>query len=53
MARGSERRSGAERRVTDIGPAVLGERDRRSGRERRSGTDRVDVEAGGSWPVIA
>ena len=33
--RGPERRSGVERRVADIGPAVLGERDQRSGRERR------------------
>ncbi len=33
--RGPERRAGVERRVADIGPAVLGERDRRSGRERR------------------
>ncbi len=33
--RDPERRSGAERRVADIGPAVLGERDRRSGGERR------------------
>ena len=32
---GPERRAGVERRVADIGPAVLGERDRRSGRERR------------------
>ncbi len=35
MARGSERRADVERRVADIGPAVLGERDRRSGGERR------------------
>ncbi len=33
--RGPERRSDVERRVADIGPAVLGERDRRSGGERR------------------
>ncbi len=32
---GPERRAGVERRVADIGPAVLGEPDRRSGRERR------------------
>ena len=32
---GSERRADVERRVADIGPTVLGERDRRSGRERR------------------
>ena len=39
--RGSERRSGVERRTVDLRPAVLGpERDRRSGRERRSGTER-------------
>ena len=38
--RGPERRSGVERRVADIGPAVLGERDRRSGEDRRSGKDR-------------
>ncbi len=35
MTRSPERRSGVERRVADIGPAVLGERDRRSGGERR------------------
>ncbi len=37
---GSERRAGVERRVADIGPAVLGERGRRSGEDRRSGKDR-------------
>ena len=38
--RGSERRSGLSRRTVDIDPRVLGKRDRRSGRERRSETDR-------------
>ena len=38
--RGSERRSGLQRRTVDIEPRVLGKRDRRSGRERRSETDR-------------
>ncbi len=38
--RGPERRSGVERRAANIGPAFLGEADRRSGRERRSGKDR-------------
>ena len=38
--RGSERRSGLQRRTLDIEPRVLGKRDRRSGRERRSQTDR-------------
>ena len=38
--RGSERRSGLQRRTVDIDPRVLGKRDRRSGEERRSGTDR-------------
>ena len=35
-----QRRSGVERRVVDVVPRVLGKRDRRSGRERRSETDR-------------
>ncbi len=35
MIRGPERRSGVERRVADVVLAVLGERDRRSGGERR------------------
>ncbi len=38
--RGSERRSGVERRTVDLVPRVIGRRDRRSGEERRSGTDR-------------
>ncbi len=40
MTRGPERRAGVERRAANIGPAFLGEADRRSGRERRSGKDR-------------
>ena len=35
MPSGPERRAGVERRVADIGPAVLGEPDRRIGRDRR------------------
>ena len=35
-----QRRSDVERRVVDLVPAVFGKRDRRSGEQRRSGTDR-------------
>ncbi len=38
--RGPERRSGVERRVADVMLAILGERGRRSGEERRSGNNR-------------
>ncbi len=37
--RGPERRSSVERRTVDLVPEVIGRRDRRSGEERRSGTD--------------
>ncbi len=37
--RGSQRRSGLERRTVEIVPKVIGKRDRRRGEERRSGTD--------------
>ncbi len=40
ITRGPERRSDAERRVADLVPRAIGQRDRHSGRERRSGTDR-------------
>ncbi len=36
----SQRRSGVERRTVDVVPRAIGKRDRRSGRERRSETDR-------------
>ena len=38
--RSSERRSGLQRRTVDVVPRAIGKRDRRSGRERRSETDR-------------
>ena len=38
--RGLQRRSGVERRTVDLVPRVIGKRDRRSGGERRSETDR-------------
>ena len=38
--RGLQRRSGVERRVVHVVPAVFGKRDRRNGEERRGGTDR-------------
>ncbi len=44
-SKGLERRSGQERRkkrrrVVDIQPAVYGKEERRSGKDRRDGTDR-------------
>ena len=38
--RGSERRSGPQRRTVDIVPRVVDQRDRRSGEQRRGGEDR-------------